>query len=103
MYEGWGLLWPLLLRKILGASNFQIFKMINISFLKMVMLANLVSCPIAYILTNKWLETFAYRMELPLHPFIVSALITSVLTVGTVSFQAMKAVKAKPADALKYE
>ncbi|WP_316807223.1 ABC transporter permease [Pedobacter agri] len=90
-------------RKILGASDIQIFKLINTSFFMMVLIANLISWPIAYVLTNKWLETFAYRIDLPVLPFISSALITILLTVITVSFQAKKAVKANPVDALKYE
>ncbi|UKT62206.1 ABC transporter permease [Pedobacter mucosus] len=90
-------------RKILGASDIQIFKLINNSFFLMVLLANVISWPIAYILTKKWLETFAYRIDLPVLPFITSGLITILLTVITVSIQARKAVKANPVDALKYE
>lgn len=90
-------------RKILGASDIQIFKLINSSFFIMVLAANVISWPVAYILTKKWLETFAYRIDLPVLPFISSALITILLTVLTVSTQAKKAVKANPVDALKYE
>ncbi|RZK73963.1 MAG: FtsX-like permease family protein, partial [Pedobacter sp.] len=90
-------------RKILGASDIQIFKLINRSFLIMVVLANVISWPIAYILTKMWLETFAYRINLSPLPFIISAIITILLTVLTVSIQASKAVKANPVDALKYE
>ncbi|WP_158800337.1 FtsX-like permease family protein [Pedobacter sp. L105] len=90
-------------RKVLGASDIQILKLINTSFLVMVIVANLISWPIAYIFTNKWLGTFAYRIDLPISPFIISALITILLTVITVSIQAKKAVKANPVDALKQQ
>ena len=90
-------------RKILGASDVQIFKLINSSFFIMVLLANLISWPVAYILTKNWLETFAYRIDLPMLPFLLSAGITILLTVVTVSIQAKKAVSANPVDALKYE
>lgn len=90
-------------RKILGASDIQIFKLINQSFFILVVIANLISWPIAYIITKKWLETFAYRIDLPILPFVISALVTILLTVITVSFQAKSAVKANPVDALKYE
>lgn len=90
-------------RKILGASNIQILKLINTSFFVMVIGANIISWPIAYIFTKMWLQTFAYRIDLPVFPFIISALITILLTVITVSIQAIKAVKASPVDALKYE
>lgn len=90
-------------RKILGASDLQILQLINSSFLIMVIVANMISWPIAYILINKWLATFAYRISLPVFPFIISAFITILLTIITVSIQARKAVKANPVDALKYE
>jgi putative ABC transport system permease protein len=90
-------------RKILGASDVQILKLLNTSFFTMVVVANLISWPLAYILTKKWLETFAYRIEMPVLPFAISAIITILLTVITVSIQAQKAVKSNPVDALKYE
>ncbi|TKC06500.1 FtsX-like permease family protein [Pedobacter polaris] len=90
-------------RKILGANDLQIFKLINTSFFVMVMIANLISWPLAYILTKKWLETFAYRIEIPILPFVLSALITIMLTIITVTIQANRAVRANPVDALKYE
>ncbi|SDG52790.1 putative ABC transport system permease protein [Pedobacter terrae] len=90
-------------RKILGASDIQIFSLINSSFFIMVLIANVISWPLAYVITKRWLETFAYRIDLPILPFISSALITILLTVITVSIQARKAVKANPVDALKYE
>lgn len=89
--------------KILGASDIQIYRLINKSFFAMVFAANFISWPIAYILAKKWLDTFAYRIDLPLSPFFISASITILLTVLTVSIQAKKAVNANPVDALKYE
>ena len=90
-------------RKILGASDIQVLKLINTSFFAMVVLANLISWPMAYILTKKWLATFAYRIEMPVLPFVLTAIITIGLTIITVSLQARKAVRANPVDALKYE
>ena len=90
-------------RKILGASDLQILKLLNTSFFAMVIVANLISWPLAYILTKKWLETFAYRIDVPILPFVCSAAITICLTIITVSIQARGAVKANPVDALKYE
>ncbi|TCD00450.1 ABC transporter permease [Pedobacter psychroterrae] len=90
-------------RKILGAADVQILKLINRSFFIMVVLANIISWPVAYLLTKMWLGTFAYRIDLSLLPFVASAIITILLTVLTVTVQAAKAVKANPVDALKYE
>lgn len=90
-------------RKVLGASDFQILKLLNTSFLSMVVIANCISWPLAYILTKKWLDTFAYRADLPILPFVMSAVVTILITILTVSIQAMKAVNANPVKALKYE
>lgn len=90
-------------RKILGASDLQILKLLNTSFFTMVLIANLISWPLAYILIKKWLATFAYSIDISALPFIISAAVTMLLTIFTVSLQAGKAVKANPVDALKYE
>ncbi|MEE1944816.1 ABC transporter permease [Pedobacter sp. KR3-3] len=90
-------------RKILGASDLQILKLLNSSFFVIVVVANLLAWPLAYLITKKWLETFAYRVDVPMLPFALSALITIGLAILTVSLQANKSVKANPVDALKYE
>ncbi|SHF31212.1 ABC transporter permease [Pedobacter caeni] len=90
-------------RKILGATDFQVLGLLNSFFIRVVLIANLIGWPIAYIIAKKWLDTFAYRIEVPILPFVFAALISTVLTVFTVSIQARKAVKANPVDALKYE
>lgn len=91
------------LRKILGASDFQLLQLLNSSFIRMVIFANLIAIPLAYVLSNKWLDSFAYRIDLPYSPFICSALISLGLTLFTVSFQVRRAIQANPVDALKYE
>jgi putative ABC transport system permease protein len=90
-------------RKVLGASDVQVVALLNVPFFIVVVIANLVSWPVAYILTKGWLSTFAYRVDLPVLPFIISAITTLILTVITVSVQARKALNANPVDALKYE
>jgi putative ABC transport system permease protein len=90
-------------RKILGASDLQVLQLLNTSFFKVVVIANLISWPLAYVVTQKWLETFAYRVEMSIFPFVISAVATIVLTIITVSVQAAGAVKANPVAALKYE
>ncbi|PWS31209.1 ABC transporter permease [Pedobacter paludis] len=90
-------------RKVLGASNIQIVNMLNKSFLILVMVANLISWPIAYIIVKKWLDGFAYRIEMPVLPFIVATIISVAVAVLTVSLQARKAAVSDPVNALKYE
>ncbi|RYG01108.1 MAG: FtsX-like permease family protein, partial [Chitinophagaceae bacterium] len=91
------------IRKILGASDFQIINMLNRSFLILVVTANLISWPIAFIFAKKWLEGFAYRIDMPFWPFLIATVISVVIALLTVSLQARKAAVNNPVDALKYE
>lgn len=90
-------------RKVLGASNFQIVNLLNQSFLILVVTANLISWPIAYILIKKWLEGFAYRIDMPFYLFILASMISIIIAVLTVSIQAHKSAVGNPVAALKYE
>jgi len=90
-------------RKVLGASNIQIVSLLNKSFLILVVVANLVSWPVAYIIIKKWLEGFAYRIEVPFIPFAAATLISVIIAILTVSIQARKAAVTDPVNALKYE
>ncbi|RNL55704.1 ABC transporter permease [Pedobacter jejuensis] len=90
-------------RKVLGASNIQIVNLLNKSFLLLVLAANIISWPIAYILIKKWLEGFAYRIDMAVVPFIIATLTSIVIAVLTVSIQARKAAVTNPVNALKYE
>jgi len=98
-----GRLKEIAVRKILGATDVQLLKLINSSFFFLVVIANVISWPVAYVITNMWLKTFAYRIDFPVLPFVTTTLITILLTIITVSLQAKKAVNANPVDALKYE
>ncbi|MGN7205652.1 FtsX-like permease family protein [Pedobacter sp. SAFR-022] len=90
-------------RKVLGASDFQVLKLLNSFFLWMLLLANLIAWPFVYILAKTWLDTFAYRIEISIVPFAIAGIISVVLAIITVSLQATKAVQANPAKVLKHE
>ncbi|MCX2451478.1 ABC transporter permease [Pedobacter sp. PLR] len=90
-------------RKVLGAETKDILKMINSSFLILVLIANLIAIPIAYILASSWLSGFAYRSTITIWPFLAAMFISVVVTIVTVSIQTYKTANAKPVDALKYE
>jgi putative ABC transport system permease protein len=91
------------IRKILGASNFQIINMLNRSFLLLVVGANLISWPIAYVFTSKWLSGYAYRVDMPFAPFLVASTCSLIIAILTVSIQARKAAIDNPVTSLKYE
>ncbi|NRF40838.1 ABC transporter permease [Pedobacter foliorum] len=91
------------IRKVLGASNYELVRMLNGSFLLMVFLANLVAWPLAYIFVSKWLSEFAYRIPLSIWPFAIAMAISMTITFITVSLRSYKAAQTNPIDALKYE
>lgn len=91
------------IRKVLGASTYQLVNMLNSSFLIMVLIANLVAWPLAYLFVSKWLSGFAYRMDLNIWPFALAMCISMFITLLTVTFRSYKAAVANTIDALKYE
>jgi putative ABC transport system permease protein len=90
-------------RKVLGATDIQILKLLNSSFLWMLLMANLIAWPMVYILAKSWLDTFAYRIEMSIIPFAIAGIISVLLAVITVTLQASKTVHANPATVLKHE
>ncbi|PYF71390.1 ABC transporter permease [Pedobacter nutrimenti] len=90
-------------RKVLGASIIELIAMLNHSFLKMIIVANLVAWPLAYIFVSKWLSGFAYRIELDIWPFITAMLISVAIAILTVSTRSYQSALKNPVDALKYE
>jgi putative ABC transport system permease protein len=91
------------IRKILGASISSVFYMLLKEFLKWVVIANIIACPVAYYFMNKWLQDFAYKIEISWWVFILSGGIALVIALATVSFQAIKAATANPTESLRYE
>ncbi|MCZ4223410.1 ABC transporter permease [Pedobacter rhodius] len=91
------------IRKVLGASTGNILTLLNKDFIKLVAIANLIAFPLAYIIVNKWLSAFEYRVSISALPFISALSISVIIAVLTVSIQSVKVAKANPVDALKYE
>lgn len=91
------------IRKILGASVPRIISILNKSFVKWVLISNLIAWPIAWFIMNKWLQNFAYRIDLSWWMFVAAALLSLLIALITVSFQTVKAAVRNPADSLRYE
>jgi putative ABC transport system permease protein len=91
------------IRKVLGASVTRIVKNLNKSFLKWVLIANLIAWPIAWFAMNRWLENFAYRIGLSWWMFVLAAVLAVFIALLTVSFQTVKAALKNPIDSLRYE
>jgi len=91
------------IRKVLGASTANILTLLNKDFIKLVAIANLIAFPLAYIIINKWLSAYEYRISISALPFIIAMGLSVLIAVLTVSVQSLKVAKANPVDALKYE
>lgn len=91
------------IRKAFGASTSQIVRMLSTSFLKWIVLANLIAAPCAYYLMNQFLQGFTYRIGLDWGVFAITAFVTLGFAFLTVVYQAVRAAMANPIDALRYE
>jgi putative ABC transport system permease protein len=91
------------IRKVLGASVIGIVALLNKQFAKWVLIANVIAWPVAYYAMSRWLQGFAYRINLGIWIFALAAAIALGIAVVTVSYQSIKAALANPADSLRYE
>lgn len=91
------------IRKVLGASAINITIKLSRGLTQWIIIANVISWPVAYFMIKKWLETFAYRIPIHVGVFILSGLVGFCIALLTVSFQTIKAANANPVEALKYE
>ena len=91
------------IRKTLGASVQGVVMLLSREFVKWVILANLIALPAAYYFMSKWLQDFAYKIELTWWIFALAGGIALIIALATVSFQAIKAATANPVKSLRYE
>ena len=91
------------IRKVLGASSGNIVFMLCKQFVKWVLISNLIIWPLAYFLTNKFLEGFAYRVNFNFMVFVATLFMTLLLTISAVSYHSIKAAVSNPVNSLKYE
>lgn len=90
-------------RKVLGASVFNVWNMLSKDFLKLVVISCFIAVPIAYYVMNGWLQEYPYRVILKWWIFALAMLGAMGVTVLTVSFQAIKAAKSNPIKSLRTE
>ena len=91
------------IRKALGASIANIVVLLTKEFTKWVLAANLIAWPMAYMAMNYWLQNFAYRITLTPWPFLFAAALAFIIALLTVIYQTVKAARANPVEALRYE
>jgi putative ABC transport system permease protein len=91
------------IRKVLGSSVTGIMSLFIKEFLLVVLIAGIVACPLAYIIMNKWLQGYAYRIDITARPFLISILILGFITALLICLQTIKAAIANPVNSLRSE
>lgn len=91
------------IRKVLGATTSGVIGLLSKETVRLVLIANLVACPAAYFIMQRWLQDFAYRAEMSPAIFVLACLLTVTIALLTVGYRAVKAALANPVDALRYE
>ena len=91
------------IRKVMGASVRNIIKILSRIYLKLLIVATLIACPVGYIIMNKWLQGFAFRINIGAGILIFTVLITTIIVLSSVSYHSVKAALTDPANTLKYE
>jgi ABC-type antimicrobial peptide transport system permease subunit len=90
-------------RKVIGASTFNIWNLLSKEFVLLVCISLIIASPIAYYFMNSWIKKYTYHTNIPWWIFIATGLGAIIITLATVSFQAIKAAVANPVKSLRTE
>jgi putative ABC transport system permease protein len=91
------------IRKVLGASAVSVVTLLSKDFLKLVVIALLIAIPVAWYVMNKWLQDFAYRINIQWWVFIAAAVTALLIALITISFQSIRAAVSNPVKSLRTE
>jgi ABC-type antimicrobial peptide transport system permease subunit len=91
------------IRKVLGASVVNLWRLLSTEFVLLVLLSCVIAAPIAYYYLTEWLTNYDYRINIGWEVFVFSSLLALLITLITVSFQAIKAAIANPVKSLRTE
>ncbi|ASU34855.1 cell division protein FtsX [Mucilaginibacter xinganensis] len=91
------------IRKVLGATSGSITVMLSKEFLKLIVIASLIAFPVTWYAMSKWLQDFAYRIDIQWWVFVLAAGIALLVAAATISFQSIKAALANPVKSLRSE
>jgi putative ABC transport system permease protein len=90
-------------RKVLGATMVNLVSLLSMDFIKLVLIANAIAFPIAWWATNRWLQEYAYHIDLKWWVFLLAAIVASMIALLTVSYQAFRAAMSNPVKSLRSE
>ncbi len=91
------------IRKVLGATEISISYLLIKEFLLPVLIANVIALPISFLITSNWLNNFAYKIDIGYDAFTLAGIISLVIAITTVSYQALKASFQNPVKSIKSE
>ena len=91
------------IRKVNGATRFEVVSLLNSAFLKWLLLASILALPLGYLAAKTWLQGFAYAITLNLWIFILPGFLVVMVTLLTVTWQSYKAATQNPVDSLRLE
>lgn len=91
------------IRKAHGASTSQIILLLSKEFSILVLIANLIAIPLAWMYLNNWLESFAYKTSLSWWLFVSAVLISLAIALGTIFYHTLTTANKNPVDSLRYE
>lgn len=91
------------IRKVLGASVLNIIRLISTDFLKLVAISIIIAIPVTLLVMSRWLQTFAYRIDIQWWVFVLAGMAAFLIALVTVSSQALRAAIANPTESLRNE
>jgi putative ABC transport system permease protein len=91
------------IRKVFGASVNRIVYLLAGDYIKIILLANIVALPVAYLVMNRWLSNYPFRIDIQWWMLLLPTLIVMVVALLTISIQTVRAALINPANSLRYE
>jgi putative ABC transport system permease protein len=91
------------IRKVNGATTFGLVTLLTKDFSLLILIAFVISVPLAWYFSTLWLDNFAYRTDIGVHIFILAGVISLALAIATVSYHTFKAARTNPVDSLRSE
>ncbi len=91
------------IRLVMGATTGSIFQLLTRNFVKLVLIALVIAAPLAWYMTQKWLEDYAYKIDVTWDVFVLAGVVSVIIALFTVSYQSIRAAMANPANRLRSE
>ena len=93
----------MVIRKLMGSQSSGILAVLIVEMIKWIMISVVVAWPLAYLLMKKWLENFAYHIEIGAGVFLLSLLISVIITLIAISYHVIKLSMVNPASMIRHE